>query len=342
MGGVFNFPLTDNYRDRMLAIAMDFMRSRMGIPESQLAEITRYTKDKNLAWVEYAHTPHLFHLGTVRVMLEAATYSELSTSPFIFFVNDHLPARELSESRYFPFFKNGRLIAKAPTFGLSTINAKRGMCHVPAPSFASLKDFKRRWEELEPAMRSSIDAVMNHVFAAASETRDYASFLTRVMLQLLNVYPICVASSELIAAFPEWREILGKSGRLWSHCLSCGYRLNRMVGRNSSRCCLCGSNGDTYLVPDVVGRQIIANGCGFAVRFCGKEKKYQLEADEVSAGLGLSVPKRMHVTGRTRVRNQQGVEIDRVNVLQWYLHHPTLLEQSKISISEDIMLSGEL
>jgi hypothetical protein len=304
-------------RRRAVQLGLEFMAGRMGLAPSVLSGLAAEAGEPGRPWIEYAHTPHLFHLGTARVMREAARHAKSSDGMLVYFLNDHLPARELAESRYLPLSVSGHEVANPPSFALTAPQGKRGMTRVAPPSAGTISRFAARWVEIEPPLRSAIEGIVGRLSDAAAATADHAAFLCRVMLEATQTMPLCVPTSAVMGAFPEWSARMTAEGRLWHHCAVCGYRLGRAGAAPSPACPTCAATDRPMIVPDVVARQTVANTCGLALRVCGRHKPYQDESDGLSQRFEVPPPPRLRVTGAARVRGRSGKLVDRVNLLQW-------------------------
>jgi hypothetical protein len=327
-------------RRRAVQLGLEFMAGRLGLASAALSGLAAKAGEPGRSWIEYAHTPHLFHLGTARVMREAARQAKSLDGVFVYFLNDHLPARELGESRYLPLSVNGHEVANPPSFALTAAQGKRGMIRVEPPSAGTISRFAARWVEIEPPFRSAIESVAGRLSSAAATTTDHAAFLCRVMLETTKTMPLCVPTSAVMNAFPEWRAPMTAEGRLWNHCAACGYRLGRAGAAPAPACPSCGGTDRPMLVPDVVARQAVANTCGLALRVCGRHKPYQNESDGLSQRFEIPPPRRLRVTGAARVRDRSGKLIDRVNLLQWISRAGTVESLDGANAADDVVVDA--
>ena len=327
-------------RRRVMQLGLDFMASRMGFTQSALSGLAAKAAVPSCPWIEYAHTPHLFHLGTARVMLEAERQAKSLDGVLVYFLNDHLPARELGESRYLPLSVNGHEVANPPSFALTSAQGKRGMHRVGPPSAAAFAQFAARWTEIEPRLGAAIGSVAGGLADAAAANADHAAFLCRVMLEATKTMPLCVPTSRVMAAFPEWSGRLTTAGRIWQHCAACGYRLGRVSAAPAPACPSCKGMDRPELVPDVVARQTVANTLGLELRVCGRHKPYQDESDGLSQRFDVPPPRRLRVTGAVRVRDTSGFMVDRFNLLQWIARGGVIESLDGANADEDVTVEA--
>lgn len=320
---------TKALRSRLAKISKEYTSGELGVGVGAFAE------PESKSWFEYAHTPHLLHLGTARVLRAASEAARLAGGVLIFCVNDHLPARELAESRRLPLVLQGLSTAAGPDLGLSGALTKMGMDMVASPDADHIDAFCKRWCQLDRSNSSRIERICADLTSAAAKATSYAAFLTRVMLQTTGTHALCLPSSVLAANFPHEIETLGLNGHLWLHCKSCGYRLGRVAAQDVCRVC---GGVETRSMLDVVGRQVLMNAAHLSLRFCGSPKPYQEEADTFSTRVGTIAPPRMHVTGKVVVIGSNKRSFGRVNLLELMSYGHTVDKLETASSNLDVTL----
>lgn len=305
------------FRSTVIGIAEDFMRRRMGLEVEVVTRVVNSARS-NTAWIEYAHTPHLPHVGTARIIQFAAEYSSNQNGSFILYINDHLAPRDIPEARYLPLAVAGSVIAKAPTLGLSGVQTKQGMHCLSPPSERSINSMRSRWTDIIPKAKNEINEIMDVMASWSQRSSDHSAFLTNSMIQYLDPPPLCVPSSVLIGAAriteSELISDLDSWGHLWIVCSSCGYRLGRPDTHVES-CPVCKSRETPDLMPDVVARQVLSNVTNLSRRVCGQNKPYQEVSDATSSKLNIAPPARIHVTGKVSTIMNSKI-VDRINIYQ--------------------------
>jgi hypothetical protein len=310
-------------RADMARIASEFMIERMGMQRANVEQQVNRALQPGCAWLEYAHTPHLMHLGTARILRSAAEQARNAKGSLVFCINDHLPARELAESRYLPLKLTGAKTPQMPSLGTIGRAAKQAMSELTAPSELSMRQFMQRWTQLEPGRTDSIKRICADLSHISASSRDHAAFLARVMLYSTGTEALCIPSSALdmeLLCDPALRAALAP--RTWWHCANCGYRLARAESGQAepghSSCPVCTFSEAPVRRPDVICRQVLLNQCQLAVRFCGASKPYQAVADQHPGGSACRAPQRQHFTGRLSIDHPvTGMAVDRVNLLEW-------------------------
>lgn len=301
-----NFTQVKRLRQQTLKVARNYMHRDLGWTDRHIIDMLSYAASPDTCWVEFAHTPQLPHLGIARLILTAAQEAASCSGVLLYCVNDHLPPRDLPESRYMPFYNEHGRVAKSPRFGPPKAQAKWAMSHLPAPDISILEDFQQRWITLAHGQSTAaVRRVSQAMISAAEECTSFAAWLTRVTFDALDLKPIVLPTSRLEVALPEQIETLHAHSFIhgWSDCQKCGYRLGRWpVALEHCSCCKTpiSDNGDFH--PDVIGRQAVVNNLDLDLRVCGRSKPYQQQADELTyVLLRRSAPPRLHVTGLSRM-----------------------------------------
>jgi hypothetical protein len=245
----------------------------------------------------------------------------------LFCLNDHLPPRALPETRYLPLFSpEGRLISNPPNIGLSKLQSKRSQSRIPRPSETEIEIFFKRWTELTPRATSRIVALRQIFHTAAGAATTLAEWHGALMMTFFCTCKVrLLFTSKLREVMPtEFHHVLFHfPENFWGHCANCGYRLIRWDQQdNIIPCASCGNTEQLEPLPDVIARQVIINILKPWGRICGRQKPYQSQADEISAGLGMPVPVRFRVPGPSRLMLPNGRFIDRFNAFQALAESP--------------------
>ncbi len=272
-------------------------------------------------WVEFAHTPQLPHLGVVRMLATAHAEAGRRGGLLLFCVNDHLPARELAESRYLPLIlKSGKKVAESPSFGLSKASAKQAMNAISGPRPERLREFRERWLALT-ADAARVNALAADLEGFALRSTSHADWLVNAMLGWFSPERVLILpTTRLQSTLPDVFDFLANVDpqRFWHHCAECGYRLGRL-SQEHSPCPICAALG-RRLLPDVVARQAIVNALGLSLRVCGREKPYQSAADDLSLSVwACAAPERLRMARESilSVTTRDGKHVlERINLIQ--------------------------
>lgn len=293
------------------------MVGRMGFSPAAVDERLERAGRTKEPWVEYAHTPHLPHVGTARVLLTAASVAASTGGTLILCMNDQLPPRDLVEARRLPIIRQSSEVSGSPTLALSKTDQKKALCFLPPPSDECLNAFECRWLQIDPNRRHEIRNIVEALRATAATVSDLAAWFARLMCDLLGVEPVVIPTSEILKVLdPGFGNILDDNDLTWGHCCKCGYRLGR-VHEAAGPCPTCGKSELVLKVPDVKGRQVILNIAEPSSRICGREKPYQSIANSKTTEIfGCGAPPRLRVSGAVRVALKPGGQVeDRVNLL---------------------------
>lgn len=325
-------------RARLLAVAEEHMVSEMGLANADAAYRVAMLRPEAVLPVEFAHTPQLPHLGVVRMLLTARDRAVEQDGVFLYAVNDHLPARLLPESRYVPVTTDAGPVAKPPRFGPGK-KAKGGMHREPPPGEQVLVELEASLAALLPRHRDKATSLGEHLRTVAASTSSLAAWLVRVQLELLGLRPVVLPASRLAEALPGLADRYFEQrpeGR-WALCGRCGVRA-QTAGAHA--CAGCGAPAEVQeRVPDVVGRQVLTNALGLGLRVCGRDKPYQVVADEMTVRLqGSAAPTRYRVTGSSSLVRCRA-HVDRANLVQVLLEG---VSASSFAVPDDPRADWEL
>jgi hypothetical protein len=328
------------FRSGLLGLARTMMIDRMALPAGMVNRLIADAAQPGASWLEFAHTPQLPHVGVARAFLAAHQRALAMGARLIFCVNDQLPARELAESRRLPLYLDGVECANPPSLAIAKKDQKIAMANLPAPSLEVIQRFLARWSQLEPKQHAAIQLLTKDAITCTPPASDMAAWLCRAMIRMLDILPIVVPTSRLLAADRHgFERELQQAGLMWSHCDRCGYRLGR-VGQAAGTCPSCHHAGPSIPVPDVVGRQVFMNGARLAERVCGRPKPYQDIADSTTVQLrGERAPPRLRVTGTVKVRlDDGGPDLDTINFLQAASRNSAIVRQLAAAKPDQDML----
>ena len=283
-------------------LAVRWMTENMGWSQNVVDPVAARFAASSTRIVEVAHTPHLFHLGTARLLIEAEREANFHDGVVLFCVNDHLPVASLPECRFLPLIGDKGTIAKPPRFGPGKRGNKNGMAWCPPPSLEKLDVMAERWRQLRLRHMHRFENQMRLLRRASSETNSLAAWLVRVCLENLQICPIVLPTTLLNqivrSANMKFDDSVLALG--WQYCPICGYRMERWHGVEVDQCPYCQStHSGNFFIPDVVGRQIIANKIGITTRLSGRYKSYHIDSDERSKSCDIAPPPRKLIDGES-------------------------------------------
>lgn len=307
----------DEARARIGGLAESYMLEEMGFLTPGGREALAAFRSRETPLVETAHTPHFPSIGAARVLFTGMRAARELEGVHVHFINDHLPARLLAESRYVPVYHDGVQVADCPRFGPGKLEAKYGMNTLPPPSGEEIEGFMTRLSRLLPSVGSAIDGLTQSFQESRLRAKSYSGWLMRGTAALLGMErTVFVPTSQLVQVLTEAasRVLSHDEDHAWIHCGSCGYRIGRSR-QAPVLCSVCGSTEVGLVVPDVEGRQAIVSELGIDIRVSGRSKPYHLQADQLTRQVfDVEPTTRMCVAGRTAVRVRDWRHADAVSL----------------------------
>jgi hypothetical protein len=313
-------------RSALLAAAEEYAGDRMGLSFAQ--------PHPNDHWIEFAHTPHLGHLGFVRMLVKAADLACRSRHGLIFFANDHLMVRSYAPIRYIAVGQ------KRVSLGIPSSQRSLAICQADPPRRDKLEmateqlshrladwgpDESRKKRLREYRVRGQ--DVFGWLAEQAAQSRDLASWALRSLcLWLKQAFPelrmAVLPSRELCRLFPDQAELLFQERKRISQWQNEACERDdipewtRQKEAGSDYCPFfeLTPTGPSYgaisalpvkgeLLPKVVVRQPLADLLELDRRVCGGTRGYWEIGAKVSRELlGTEPADRLQVTGTTSLK----------------------------------------